>query len=173
MDFAAERLNIEIEIRLKIIKLLQNVVRMFWRFLGISFWSRIYTLTRNIIRCIILVLSNIHPIPYKETHNIGLFVFLFKLLHLLDLIFFLRQLNDFITAYAHHSRYCLLWAFLIELPLKVLKTLLLGRGFHTLIRMFCSPQRFCWHSFPSPIDVGLLNPPLSGLSLLARTLSTD
>ena len=73
MDFAAERLNIEIEIeiRLKIIKLLQNLVRMFWRFLGVSFWSRIYTLTRNILRCIILVeniyLNQLVPILSRLT----------------------------------------------------------------------------------------------------------
>ena len=39
------------------------------------------------------------------------------------------------------SRYCPLWALSFELPLKVLKTHLLGRGFHTLIKgvPFSSP----------------------------------
>ena len=64
---------------------------------------------------------------------------------------------------------------LLGLPLKALKTRLLGGGFHTFINgvLFSSPtnvghhnpppfgaQRPRWHLFLSPIDVGLLpNPP--------------
>ena len=66
------------------------------------------------------------------------------------------------------SRYCPLLAFPFELPLKVFKTRLLGRGFHTLIKNVLFPsstdvgshnpppfeaQRPRWHLFPSPIDV--------------------
>ena len=75
-------------------------------------------------------------------------------------------------------------AFPFGLPLKVFKTCLLGRGFHTLIKnaSFPSPtdvgshnpppfgaQRLRWPSFLSLIDVGSHNPPLSGPSILAGT----
>ena len=43
------------------------------------------------------------------------------------------------------SRYCSLWAFPFRVPLKVFKTRLLGRGFHTLIKN---------DLYPSPTDVG-------------------
>ena len=74
---------------------------------------------------------------------------------------------------------------LFELPLKVFKTRLLGRGSHTLIKnvLFSSPtdvrshnpppfvtQHPHWHSLPSPIDMGPPNPAPSGLSVLASTL---
>ena len=47
------------------------------------------------------------------------------------------------------SRYCPLWVFPIGLPLKNFKTLLLGRGFHTLIKNA---------SLFSSTDVGSHNP---------------
>ena len=72
---------------------------------------------------------------------------------------------------------------LFEFSLKVFKMPLLGRGFHTLIKntWFSFPTMWdliihplrgpvsCWHSFPSPINVGPPNPPPSRLSLLAST----
>ena len=64
------------------------------------------------------------------------------------------------------SRYCPLWVFPIELPLKVFKTRLLERGFHTLIKNVL---------FSSPTNVGSHNPPplWSPMSLLApRLVST-
>ena len=79
-----------------------------------------------------------------------------------------------ITAKPTSSRYCPLWAFPFGLTLKVFKTCLLGRGFHTLIKnaSFFSPtevgshnpplfgaQRSRCHSFLSPINVGPPNPP--------------
>ena len=42
------------------------------------------------------------------------------------------------------SRYCPLWAFPSEFVLKVFETRLLGRSFHTLIKMFCSPLQLMW-----------------------------
>ena len=53
-----------------------------------------------------------------------------------------------------------LWAFPFGLPLKVYKTHLLGRGFHTLIKNV---------SFSSPTDVGSHNPPSFRASVLAST----
>ena len=55
-----------------------------------------------------------------------------------------------VTAKPTASRYCPLWAFPFGLPLKVFKTCLLGRDFHTLLRSV---------SFSSPTDVGSYNPP--------------
>ena len=46
------------------------------------------------------------------------------------------------------SRYCPLWGFPFGLPLKVFKTRLLERSFHTVIKRI---------SFSSPIDVGSHN----------------
>ena len=60
------------------------------------------------------------------------------------------------------SRYCPLWIFPFGLPLKVFKTRLLGRGFHTLVKNA---------SFSSPTDVGSHNPPRSGPSVLVGTRS--
>ena len=60
------------------------------------------------------------------------------------------------------SRYCPLLVFSSGLPLKVFKTRLLRRGFHTLIKD--TP-------FPSPTDVGSHNPPPSGSSVHAGTRS--
>ena len=80
------------------------------------------------------------------------------------------------------SRYYPLWAFPFGLSLKVFKTRLLGRGFHTLIKgvSFSSPtdvgshnplppspfgtQHPRWHSFLRPNS-----PPPSGISVLAGT----
>ena len=39
-----------------------------------------------------------------------------------------------VTSQATASRYCLLWAFPFELPLKVFKTCLIGRDFYTIIK---------------------------------------
>ena len=58
------------------------------------------------------------------------------------------------------SKYCPLWAFPFGLPLKVFKTCLPERGFHTLIKNVL---------LSSPTDVGSHNPPLSGPSVLAST----
>ena len=73
------------------------------------------------------------------------------------------------------SLYCSFWTFSSVLPLKIFKTHLLGRGFHTLIKndSFSSvtdvgshnpplfrAQRLHRQSFPSPIDVRSHNPPL-------------
>jgi len=55
------------------------------------------------------------------------------------------------------SRYCPPWVFPIELPLKVFKTRLLERGFHSLIKN---------NSFSSPTDVGSHNPPHFGAQCL-------
>ena len=51
------------------------------------------------------------------------------------------------------SRYCPLWVFPFELPLKVFKMHLLGRGFHTRVKNI---------SFSSPNDVGSHNSSPSG-----------
>ena len=53
------------------------------------------------------------------------------------------------------------WAFYFGLPLKIFKTLLLGRGFNTLIKGVSSPTQ----------DVGSHNPPPSGPSVLVSTRS--
>ena len=57
------------------------------------------------------------------------------------------------------SRYCSLWTFPFRHPLKDLKTCLLRRGFHTLIKNV---------SFFSPTDVGSHNPLLFGVQRPCR-----
>ena len=90
------------------------------------------------------------------------------------------------TRYTTASSYCPLWVFPFGLLLKVFKTRLMGKGFHTLIKnaSFSSPtdvgshnppsfgdQHPRWHSFPSPIDVGPpIHSPLGPTSLLAHRL---
>ena len=60
------------------------------------------------------------------------------------------------------TRYCFIWDFPFELSLKVFKTRLLGRGFHTLIKGILSP--------PQPMWDLTIHPPL-GSSVLAGTCS--
>ena len=57
-------------------------------------------------------------------------------------------LIPFVTAQSTASRYCPLWTFLFGLSLKIFKTRLLKRGFHTLIKNV---------SFSSPTDAGSHN----------------
>ena len=56
--------------------------------------------------------------------------------------------------------YCDLWTFCFKLILKIFKTCMYGRGFHTLIKGV---------SFSSPTDVGSYNPPPSGPCFLASS----
>ena len=77
------------------------------------------------------------------------------------------MLNHYLIIYNKHvydttgaSRYCLLWVFLFEIPLKIFKTRLLGRCFHTLVKNA---------SFSFLTDLGSHNLLLSGSSVLAST----
>ena len=77
------------------------------------------------------------------------------------------------------------WVFLYGLTLKIFKTRLLGRGFHTL-KCFVSLSNRCeisqstpimaqrprWHSFLTPIDVGSHSPPPSEPNILVGTRSS-
>ena len=81
---------------------------------------------------------------------------------LADIVFFAVFLSNFLSRLPIASRYCCLWGFSFKLPLKIFKTYLLGRDSQSTPPPPFGAQHSRWHSFPSPIDVGLPIHPLYG-----------
>ena len=83
-----------------------------------------------------------------------------------------------VTTPIHHSSYCHLWAFPVELPLRALKrTSVLEEGFHTLTKsvLFSFPTYMGHHNhFSGSLTAKLLDGwSLNGVSGQAQTKSHD